>query len=115
MSAIDTYLQAIQTAVYGEEVRGAIHDAIQQCYTDVSEGGAAFDSIAEPFNQSLHYNVGDYVTYNQILYRFTSEHTASMPWNSSEVAQVVLGDEIENVKSAMVSVNGTTLVIDGNV
>lgn len=115
MSAIDNYLQEIQTAVYGEEVRDAIHDAIQQCYTDVSEGGAAFDSIAEPFNRSLHYDVGDYVTYSQKLYRFISEHTASTPWNSSEVAQVVLGDEIENVKSAMVSVNGTTLVIDGNI
>lgn len=115
MSVIDNYLQEIKTAVYGEEVRDAIHDAIQQCYTDVSEGGAAFDSIAESFNQSLHYNIGDYVTHNQTLYRFTSEHTASTPWNSSEVVQVVLGDEIENVKSAMVSVNGTTLVIDGNI
>ncbi len=115
MSSIDNYLQAIQTAVYGEEVRGAIHDAIQQCYTDVSEGGAAFDSIAEPFNQSLHYNVGDYVTHNQKLYRFTSEHTASTPWNSSEVAQVVLGDEIENIKSGMITVVENTLVITRNV
>lgn len=37
MSAIDTYLQAIQTAVYGEEVRDAIHDAIEQCYEDVNQ------------------------------------------------------------------------------
>lgn len=34
MSAIDNYLQEIKTAVYGEEVRDAIHDAIEQCYED---------------------------------------------------------------------------------
>lgn len=115
MSAIDTYLQAIQTAVYGEEVRDAIHDAIQQCYTDVSVGGAAFDSIAEPFNQSLHYNIGDYVTYSQKLYRFISEHTASTGWTSSEVERVILGDEIENIKSGMITVVENTLVITRNV
>ena len=34
MSAIDEYLQQILDAVYGEEVRGAIHDAILQTYED---------------------------------------------------------------------------------
>lgn len=38
MSAIDTYLEDIMTAVYGEDVRQSIHDAIQQCYKDASEG-----------------------------------------------------------------------------
>ena len=38
MAAIDVYLQEILDAVYGEEVRGAIHDAIQQVYTDGHAG-----------------------------------------------------------------------------
>lgn len=38
MAAIDTYLQQILDAVYGEEVRGAIHDAIQQVYDDGRSG-----------------------------------------------------------------------------
>ena len=35
MSSIDNYLQAIQTAIYGGEVRNAIHDSIQECYLNV--------------------------------------------------------------------------------
>ena len=36
MSAISEDLAKIQSAIYGEEVRGAIYDAISQCYSDVS-------------------------------------------------------------------------------
>lgn len=35
-SSIETLLAEILNAVYGEEVRGAIHDAIEECYDDVS-------------------------------------------------------------------------------
>lgn len=34
MAAIKDYLSQIITAVYGKDVRQAIHDAINQCYTD---------------------------------------------------------------------------------
>lgn len=37
MSNISTLLQQILTAVYGREVRQSIHDAIQQCYSDMHE------------------------------------------------------------------------------
>lgn len=33
-SNIDEFLKQIQSAIYGEEVRSAIHDSIKQCYTD---------------------------------------------------------------------------------
>lgn len=36
MSNIDPYINQIQTAVYGEEVRGSICAALQQCYTDAT-------------------------------------------------------------------------------
>ncbi len=35
---IDQYLNKIKSAKYGEEVRGSIHDAISQCYTDMEKG-----------------------------------------------------------------------------
>lgn len=35
MSSIQTYLSNIMSAVYGEEVRSSIKNAIQQCYSDV--------------------------------------------------------------------------------
>ncbi len=48
MSAISTFLEKIKTAVFGEEVRGAIHDSIQQCYTDVTNAKTlADDSISK--------------------------------------------------------------------
>ena len=37
-AAIKPYLNKITSAVYGEEVRSSIHDAIQQCYTDMEKG-----------------------------------------------------------------------------
>ena len=44
MAAIDGYLEKIITAIYGRDVRQAIHDAILQCYTDGKAG--AEDVIA---------------------------------------------------------------------
>lgn len=43
---IDQNLQAIMDATYGEEVRGAIHDSIAQCYDDVTEGVTKADRAA---------------------------------------------------------------------
>ena len=36
MSSIQNYLSQILSAVYGRDVRQSIHDAIKQCYDDVS-------------------------------------------------------------------------------
>lgn len=38
MSDISTYLEQIESAVYGEDVRSAIYNAIQTCYSDATEG-----------------------------------------------------------------------------
>lgn len=39
--SIQQYLDKIKNAVYGREVRRAIHDAIKQTYDDAAEGGDA--------------------------------------------------------------------------
>ena len=36
MGLINEYLKKIKEAVYGEEVRDSIHDAIEQCYKDAT-------------------------------------------------------------------------------
>lgn len=41
MAGIDEYLQLISSAVYGRDVRNAIHDSIQQCYSDVQDTSEA--------------------------------------------------------------------------
>jgi len=38
VSRIDEYLRQIMQAVYGKDIRKAIHDAINQCYIDMSTG-----------------------------------------------------------------------------
>ena len=51
-SSIATYLQQILDAVYGEEVRGAIHDAIEECYTDTSTGATTASEAAAAANEA---------------------------------------------------------------
>ncbi|MBR5312951.1 MAG: hypothetical protein IKU40_08735, partial [Clostridia bacterium] len=63
MADISTYLQAIMSAVYGEDVRGSIHDAIE-IINDVSEvvlsTGTAVDSASSSstgfYTDSLYLN-----------------------------------------------------------
>lgn len=50
MPSIQTYLQQILDAVYGEEVRGAIHDAIEECYTDVTTSATSADAATTAAN-----------------------------------------------------------------
>lgn len=51
-SRIQTLLDEILDAVYGEEVRGAIHDSIEECYSDVSTAKTAADSAVSSANSA---------------------------------------------------------------
>ena len=55
MSSITTLLNQIMQARYGEEVRGAIHDAIELCYlnNEEVEYGVTRDDICEPYGVNL--------------------------------------------------------------
>lgn len=48
------------------------------------------NSMADVFDQTQAYVIGDVVVYNDTLYQFTSAHTAGTPWNVSEVTAVTL-------------------------
>lgn len=50
MSQIQTNLNKIKTAVYGVEVRDAIHDSIEQCYDDVSAAKTKADTATTAAN-----------------------------------------------------------------
>lgn len=41
MGNITDYLSKIKTAIYGKDVRGAMHDAIKQVYDDAAQSGNA--------------------------------------------------------------------------
>lgn len=52
------------------------------------------------FSTSTAYAVGDYVTYNNSLYEFTSAHSAG-DWNSNEVTEVSVVGIIGNINAVL--------------
>ncbi len=50
MSKISEYLNKIKTAIYGREVRDAIHDSIKECYTDVTSGATLANEASDKAN-----------------------------------------------------------------
>lgn len=68
------------------------------------------EAIADIFDETLDYESGDIVIYNDGLYRFTTDHTAG-PWDSSEVESVSVEQLIaENVPSPFTLVQRTYLI-----
>ena len=47
MAGIETYLEQIENAVFGKDVRRAIHDGIKQCYEDGKAGAIDLEARAE--------------------------------------------------------------------
>lgn len=54
--------------------------------------------VAQEFSTSIAYGVGDYVIYNDTLYRFTYTHPAGA-WNNNHVTAVTVGGELKNINS----------------
>ena len=50
-------------------------------------------SVADDFSTSVSYNIGDYVFYNNQLYKFVSSHSAGA-WDSNDVVAVKLVEEM---------------------
>lgn len=53
MSKIEEYLSKIQSAIYGKDVRQSIHDAIAQCYSDVSNPTLSSDAMKTTVNTRI--------------------------------------------------------------
>lgn len=60
----------------------------------------SLEDIVQYFDPTKAYAVGDYVQYDTGVYKFIAAHTAGTAWNSSEVVQTVLGNEVSDLKSA---------------
>ena len=55
-------------------------------------------AIASEFSTTAAYNIGDYVWYNNTLYRFTANHTAGA-WNSTQAVIASIGSDITDLKN----------------
>lgn len=82
-------LELIRNAVYGEEVRGAICDAIE-----------VIDNVAENlvpiFDETTTYEIDDLVFYEDNIYKFTQAHTGA--WSASDVEQTTVADELKKAE-----------------
>lgn len=109
-STIQELLQQILSATYGEEVRGSIHDAIEECYDDVSTAKTRADDAADraetaaerasdvPLNfianeyvadSMYHYLPGLICIHDTSLYR--CKEPTSGTWDSTKWEEVVIG------------------------
>ena len=57
-------------------------------------------TLATPFSDLTAYSAGTYVVYNGNTYRYDTDHAAGA-WNSSQVTQVKVCDEISNLSRAL--------------
>ena len=86
-SAISNFINTIRNAVYGEQVRGAIANAIEQCYDDVSSPAlntAAFataiaNAYADGFLDIQEKSTVAGMTNQKIIYRYTGNQAGYIP------------------------------------
>lgn len=67
--------------------------------------------LAAPFSTSTAYTAGTYVTYNGVLYRFTTDHAAG-EWNNSHVTTAKVGTELSDLKSAINDISNGKIPLD---
>ena len=72
--------------------------------------------IAPEFSEGTAYSIGDYVYYDGLIYRFTTDHAAGA-WNSSHVTQVTVGEELERMdfSDRLKKGSGTRALIEGDI
>lgn len=68
---------------------------------------APLDMIADEFDSTSAYDIGDAIIYQGSLYKFKSAHTANTSWNSSEVDEKTVVELIESGGSTPMSIIDT--------
>jgi hypothetical protein len=106
----------------------ALIDAIDAAVASIpADYTALLAAVAPTFSASKNYTAGRYVWNSGNLYRFTADHAAGS-WTGTDAVQVVVTDEIANLKSAVsetinlvppklrnsATANGVTLTANGD-
>ena len=119
MSAIQTFLEKIKTAIYGEEVRGSIHDAIEQCYKDATGNPESVAAVVEQNDQmadlleNTPYTtaIEDTDIYELPVHTIRDDVTTGTSTWSSEKIQSMLDDGHETVST---EIKDKFIVVDGS-
>lgn len=88
----------------------SLEDRVEAIVSDTED---MVENLAEPFSTSENYSIGDYVIYNGVLYKFTSNHTAGA-WNASDVTQTTAMEDISNIANNIktkLGTNGTDVTL----
>lgn len=119
MSAIQTFLEKIKTAIYGEEVRGSIHDAIEQCYKDATGNPESVAAVVEQNDQmadlleNTPYTtaIEDTDIYELPVHTIRDDVTTGTSTWSSEKIQSMLEDGHEAVST---EIKDKFIIVDGS-
>ncbi len=103
MSAISILLARIKSAVYGEEVRGSIHDAIEQCYEDVTNAKTLADNSISNSTTALN-NANDAVNRANAAQRTADNAIADV--TAARDAAVQAKDDAVGAKNNVVTLAG---------
>lgn len=110
MSAIDGYIQQIQTAVYGEQVRSSIVNALLACYSDVTNPSLQTEAFEAALNAAYAGGILDIQTVTQmsamtnekIIYRYDGTEAGKNKglYFYNGTAWVLIGSEVQEVSLA---------------
>ena len=111
MSAISGYINTIRNAIYGEQVRGAIANALEACYSDVENPDLQSAAFLEAIEEAYENGVLDIVEVTQvsqmtnenIIYRYMGTqtgYTANTLYFHNGSAWVPIGSGVRNASTA---------------
>ena len=95
------FTSALETT--SKTIIGAINEVAQG-----GGGGASTEIIADDFDATSTYAVGDYVVYNNKLYKCTTAVTTAGAWDSNDWTETIVMDEVgQGGGSSWTDVTGT--------
>ena len=112
MATIMDYLNKIKTAIYGKDVRQAIHDAIQQVYYDGKAGSIDLEA-RQDFNDFVNYGAKNFLENTAVSKAesgvvFTVNSDKSVTVNGTPTADVyfVINPDVSLTPGERITING---------
>lgn len=109
-SAISGFINTIRTAIYGEQVRGAIASALEQCYSDVNAPSLQSEGFYAALTQAYNGGILDIqtvtlmsaMTNQNIIYRYNGTEAGKNKglYFYNGAAWVLIGSEVQEVSLA---------------
>lgn len=97
-ASLKTNLLALANKIVtGINFTSALHTTDKTIIGAINEAAASggTDIVADEFDETQTYDVGDYVTYEGDLYKCTTAVTVAGQWNASDWTQTLVMDEVE--------------------